>query len=207
MKKAKLKIDYHHFVNYYYYEKDEILNYAEDSDMFYRGTSKNKIEGEFVRLNPAIFELIEEPKEEEVIEGYAWERQEGKYHFVKPDQPIIEGAIDSILILNPQKTDIEKYKKALHILGSIWFYGDFKAETPNEKELEKIMIELGYKYKSGTAVFLGNPNPKKRKEYVRWVSKASLEHIEGSYGDVILRLNCDITTKRDRKIKIIVEEE
>lgn len=72
--------------------------------------------------------------------------------------------VHTYLLLNPQKTDIEKYKKALHILGSIWFYGDFKAETPNEKELEKIMIELGYKYKSGTAVFLGNPNPKKKKE-------------------------------------------
>ncbi len=49
-------------------------------------------------------------------------------------------------------------------------------------------------------------NPKKKRKYVRWVSKTSLEHIEGCYGDVILRLDCDITTKREHKITITVED-
>lgn len=34
-------------------------------------------------------------------------------------------------------------KRALDLVCAIFYYGSFKAETPNEKELEKILIELG----------------------------------------------------------------
>ena len=34
-------------------------------------------------------------------------------------------------------------KRALDLVSTIFYYGNFKAETPNEKELESILIELG----------------------------------------------------------------
>jgi hypothetical protein len=99
--KYRLKIPFYYGVRF---SKGEIFTL--ENDAYYsenrRGVLKDDVEN-----NPDIFELIEEPQEE-VIEGYAWERQEGKYHFVKPDQPIVEGAIDSILILNPKKKKEKK---------------------------------------------------------------------------------------------------
>ena len=41
---------------------------------------------------------------------------------------------------------------ALSILGRIWFYGDFKPETPNEKHLSVMMKEMGFKYESENEV-------------------------------------------------------
>jgi hypothetical protein len=108
MKKAKLKIDYFTCSNdgsiKDAFKKGDILTYDRKAKFYYRKNTDglSTYPNVFIENNPDIFELIEEPQEE-VIEGYAWERQEGKYHFVKPDQPIVEGAIDSILILNPKK--------------------------------------------------------------------------------------------------------
>lgn len=34
-------------------------------------------------------------------------------------------------------------KRVLDLVSAIFHYGDFKAETPNEKELESILIQLG----------------------------------------------------------------
>lgn len=98
MKQAKLKMPLFYGCQF---TKGEIFRLQEKENS-YENEDGYICQKWFVESNPAIFELIEEPKEE-VIEGYAWERQKGKYHFVKPDQPIIEGAIDSILILNPKK--------------------------------------------------------------------------------------------------------
>lgn len=170
MKTYRLKNNYYNGIKLY---RKGVTVYKFDRDYHYsdNGDDDTFINSAIVENNPDIFELIEEPElQEEVIEGFASrikhnlkiELRDFKLNMNDVDYEYID--TPATLILNPQKTDIEKYKKALHILGSIWFYGDFKAETPNEKELEKIMIELGYKYKSGTAVFLGNPNPKKKKE-------------------------------------------
>lgn len=41
-----------------------------------------------------------------------------------------------------------RFKRMLAILGSIWFYGDFKAETVNERELEVAMIQTGFRFRS-----------------------------------------------------------
>lgn len=36
----------------------------------------------------------------------------------------------------------DKYKKIANLISSIFYYGNFKAETPNEKELEKLLKEV-----------------------------------------------------------------
>lgn len=198
MKKAKLKIDYFTCSSDAtikdIFKKGDILTYDKKLKMYYsKGTNSLSTYPEiFIEKNTDIFEIFEEPEpQEEVIEGFVINQinEIGCDYFVK--QKTHQMQTPATLILNPQKTDIEKYKKALHILGSIWFYGDFKAETPNEKELEKIMIELGYKYKSGTAVFLGNPNPKKRKEYVGYLSKKGLSEMQRGETPMYISMNKD----------------
>ena len=47
---------------------------------------------------------------------------------------------------------VEQMRGALSILGRIWFYGDFKPETPNEKHLSVMMKEMGFKYESENEV-------------------------------------------------------
>lgn len=36
------------------------------------------------------------------------------------------------------------FKEIARLIGSIYFYGNFKAETFNEKELEKLLRKYGY---------------------------------------------------------------
>ena len=38
--------------------------------------------------------------------------------------------------------EIDRLREALEILSSIWFYGDFKAETYNESKLQTIMEQI-----------------------------------------------------------------
>jgi len=47
---------------------------------------------------------------------------------------------------------VKQMRGALSILGRIWFYGDFKPETPNEKHLSVMMKEMGFKYESENEV-------------------------------------------------------
>ena len=39
-----------------------------------------------------------------------------------------------------------RFKHMLAILGSIWFYGNFKPETVNEARLDGLMIQTGFKF-------------------------------------------------------------
>ena len=39
---------------------------------------------------------------------------------------------------------LNKLEQLASLLQSAWTNGDWKAETPNEREMEKIMVELGY---------------------------------------------------------------
>lgn len=36
----------------------------------------------------------------------------------------------------------EKYKQIATLISSIFYYGNFKAETPNERELERLLREV-----------------------------------------------------------------
>jgi hypothetical protein len=40
------------------------------------------------------------------------------------------------------------FKEIASLIGSIFFYGDFKAETYNERELEKLLRKHGYFFES-----------------------------------------------------------
>lgn len=42
----------------------------------------------------------------------------------------------------------EDYIKIAHLIGKIFFYGDFKAETPNERELQGLLEKTGHFYKT-----------------------------------------------------------
>lgn len=41
-----------------------------------------------------------------------------------------------------------KLERLAALLGAAWFYGNFKAETANEREQEILMEELGYVFGS-----------------------------------------------------------
>lgn len=44
--------------------------------------------------------------------------------------------------------DVQRLVRVAELIGSIFFYGDFKAETHNERELEKELRALGYFFES-----------------------------------------------------------
>lgn len=44
--------------------------------------------------------------------------------------------------------EIAAQRKVCELVGSIYFYGGFHAETPNEAELATLLDKLGYLYKS-----------------------------------------------------------
>ena len=44
--------------------------------------------------------------------------------------------------------DVPRLVRVAELIGSIFFYGGFKAETHNERELEKELRELGYFFES-----------------------------------------------------------
>ena len=41
------------------------------------------------------------------------------------------------------RKDAEKYRKIAELIGTIFVHGNFKAETSNERELEKLLREVG----------------------------------------------------------------
>lgn len=43
---------------------------------------------------------------------------------------------------------LEDYIKIAHLIGSIFFYGNFKAETKNERDLQELLEKTGHFYKS-----------------------------------------------------------
>jgi len=51
---------------------------------------------------------------------------------------------------------IENYEKALHLIGSIFYYGNFKAETQAERDLKKLLIKLGFFYTKESQVVAGS---------------------------------------------------
>ncbi len=51
---------------------------------------------------------------------------------------------------------IENYEKALHLIGSIFYYGNFKVETPAEGQLKKLLVKLGFFYTKESQVIAGS---------------------------------------------------
>ncbi len=41
---------------------------------------------------------------------------------------------------------IDDMKKLMHMLGATYYYGDFVAETPNERDIELLLKKYGYRY-------------------------------------------------------------
>lgn len=54
------------------------------------------------------------------------------------------------------KNEIEDLEKIAHLIGAIFFYGDFKVETYNEGLLEELLIKTGYRYMTECAVLKGS---------------------------------------------------
>lgn len=52
------------------------------------------------------------------------------------------------VIMNLNNAEIYAQKRVCELVGSIYFYGGFKAETKNEKELAELLSKLGYMYKN-----------------------------------------------------------
>ena len=48
------------------------------------------------------------------------------------------------LIHNTKMDELTQLRKLAGLLQSAWHNGNWKAETPNEREMEKIMTEQGY---------------------------------------------------------------
>lgn len=52
---------------------------------------------------------------------------------------------------------LSDYVRIAHLIGSIFFYGNFKAETFNERELESLLRKVGRFYESEEQVISGEP--------------------------------------------------
>lgn len=53
--------------------------------------------------------------------------------------------------------DLSDYVRIAHLIGSIFFYGNFKAETFNERELESLLRKVSRFYESEEQVISGEP--------------------------------------------------
>jgi chromosome segregation ATPase len=49
---------------------------------------------------------------------------------------------------SPSLQEYRDMKQIAHLIGSIFFAGNFIAETANERELETLLIKNGFRYKS-----------------------------------------------------------
>lgn len=56
----------------------------------------------------------------------------------------------------PATSEDIRLPQIAHLIGSIFFYGDFKAETHNERQLQKLLEETGYFYTSEDQVLNGS---------------------------------------------------
>lgn len=52
-------------------------------------------------------------------------------------------------------TRVKDLEEIAHLIGAIYYYGDFKAETYNERKLEELLIKTGYRYMTECAVLKG----------------------------------------------------
>jgi hypothetical protein len=50
---------------------------------------------------------------------------------------------------------IKDLEEIAHLIGVIFYYGDFKAETYNERRLEELLIKSGYRYMAECALLKG----------------------------------------------------
>jgi hypothetical protein len=60
-------------------------------------------------------------------------------------------AIQALQALSQSSLALQEYrdmKQIAHLIGSIFFAGNFIAETANERELEALLIKNGFRYKS-----------------------------------------------------------
>jgi hypothetical protein len=53
--------------------------------------------------------------------------------------------IDSIMSM---QSEVERLRHIAFLIGNIYYYGNFKAETGNERELESLLIASGFRYKT-----------------------------------------------------------
>lgn len=54
-------------------------------------------------------------------------------------------AVQGGLAVSPEVRD---YRYIAHLIGSIFFAGDFKAETNNERLLESLLVKTGHRFQS-----------------------------------------------------------
>ena len=81
------------------------------------------------------------------------------------------------------KIEEKDYKKLFELIGATFFYGDFVAETYNEREIEKILRKYGYFFETEDELMKklhpgDNKMTKKKKDnwwkrFLKWIEKAS----------------------------------
>lgn len=62
-----------------------------------------------------------------------------EYHFHEVDRKWIIEAMEEYANTRSERLDV-----LARLLGKVWFYGEWKWETPNERVMQMIMQELGY---------------------------------------------------------------
>jgi hypothetical protein len=78
-----------------------------------------------------------------------------------------EGALDAVYSASKEALSqsspslaLHEYrdmKQIAHLIGSIFFAGDFIAETVNERELEALLIKNGFRYRSWEQIIAASP--------------------------------------------------
>ena len=77
---------------------------------------------------------------------------------------IRSGIIDSIIAL---QSEVERLQHIAFLIGNIYYYGGFKAETGNERELEALLIAGGFRYRTEDEVLEARkkfPYPEKARQ-------------------------------------------
>jgi hypothetical protein len=57
---------------------------------------------------------------------------------------LTESEFNKIFNSQPKMDELTQLRKLAGLLQSAWHHGNWKAETTNEREMEKIMTEQGY---------------------------------------------------------------
>lgn len=56
-----------------------------------------------------------------------------------------DAVLDAIMAL---QSEVERLSEIAFLIGNIYYYGNFKAETGNERDLEGLLIQCGYRYRT-----------------------------------------------------------
>jgi hypothetical protein len=126
-------------------------------------TQMEKNAAKFFPLINSTYKKIQAPHkktklDKEIVESNVPTVKEVKFPISDYAMQVLAEAADrkdaaNATIVKEQKTNIMRNELIAHLIGKIFFYGDFKVETRSEKELSNLLREGGFLYQSEKEIF------------------------------------------------------